>query len=110
LNVVGNLNEIFWGGFETRDRVLNFGRDDHEELGHAAGCLWGKRGRGRVGVWDDCGDGLTLFATEASVRLFAHEMCFGHRALRGHAFPLGRLWDCGCCGGSNCDSFLGEVV
>jgi len=89
LDILGNLDEEFRGGFETWDSVLDFGRDDQEYLSHAAWSFWGQRGGWGVWVWDDGSDGSTLFATETSVSLFAHEMGFGHRALRGYALPLG---------------------
>jgi hypothetical protein len=109
LNILGNLDEEFGGGFETWDSILDFGGDDDEYLSHAAGSLGGQRGGWGVRVRDDGSDGCTLFATEASVRLFAHEMGFGHRVLDGHALPLrlglGLRWLGYGCG--NVHSFLG---
>ena len=109
MDILGNLNEVFGSGFETWDRVLNFGRDDHEYLSQAAWSLWGQRGSWGVWVRDDGSDGSTLFTTEASVRLFAHEMGLGHCPLRGYALPLGLGLGLGY-GRGNVHSFLGQVV
>lgn len=82
MDIIRDLDKIFGSGFETRDGVLNFGWDDYEYLRKAAGCLGGQRRRGSGRVGHDGSDRLTLVATEASVRLFAHKVGFGYRALR----------------------------